>query len=123
MKTKTILVCGGRKYGNKERLWQIMDEIVNCSPDNPLGDHCRIIHGGATGADVLADQWAACNWKDLKMYPANWLKYGRMAGAMRNQQMLDEEEVDLVVAFPGGKGTADMVRRARAAGIEVREVS
>lgn len=57
------------------------------------------------------------------MYPANWLKYGRMAGAMRNQQMLDEEEVDLVVAFPGGKGTADMVRRARAAGIEVREVS
>jgi hypothetical protein len=42
---------------------------------------------------------------------------------MRNQQMLDEGRPTLVVAFPGGRGTADMMRRARVAGIEVIEIS
>jgi len=42
---------------------------------------------------------------------------------MRNQKMLDDNKVDLVVAFPGGKGTADMVERAKKANIEVREIS
>lgn len=120
---RTILVCGGRKYGNKDRLWAVLDALVNCSEENPLGDHVRIIHGAALGADVLADQWATCNWKTVQMFPADWNKHGAMAGPIRNQQMIDEGKPDLVVAFPGGAGTADMVRRARAAGIEVMEVS
>jgi hypothetical protein len=45
------------------------------------------------------------------------------AGPIRKQQMLDEGKPDLVVAFPGGRGTAHMVRIARAAGIEVIEAS
>jgi len=52
---------------------------------------------------------------------ANWAELGRKAGPIRNQQMLDEGKPNLVVAFPGGRGTADIVRRARAAGIEVVE--
>ena len=49
--------------------------------------------------------------------PADWTKHGKAAGPIRNQKMLDECP-DLVVAFPGGKGTADMVRRAMKAGID-----
>lgn len=45
---------------------------------------------------------------------------GKAAGPIRNQRMLDEGKPDLVVAFPGGRGTADMVRRAKAAGVPVR---
>jgi len=44
---------------------------------------------------------------------------GRRAGAIRNQEMIDEGKADGVVAFPGGKGTEDLVRRAEAAGLTV----
>jgi hypothetical protein len=54
--------------------------------------------------------------------PADWKAHGRAAGPIRNQRMIDEHRPELVVAAPGGRGTADMVRRARAAGIEVFEI-
>ena len=53
---------------------------------------------------------------------ADWEKLGRKGGPIRNQLMLDEGRPDLVVAFPGRRGAADMVRRARTACIEVIEV-
>lgn len=47
---------------------------------------------------------------------------GRAAGPIRHQRMLDEGMPDLVLALPGGRGTADMVRHATLAGVEVIEV-
>lgn len=55
-------------------------------------------------------------------YPANWSKYKKKAGPIRNQQMLDEGKPDLVVAFSGGTGTADMVHRAKVANVKVIEI-
>ena len=55
----------------------------------------------------------------VERFPADWSEYGKAAGAIRNQQMLDEGTPDLVVAFPGGNGTLDMVRRSQRAGIKV----
>jgi hypothetical protein len=81
-----------------------------------------IIHGGARGADALADQWAVCNWLMPEVYPADWDKHGRAAGPLRNQRMLDEGKPDLVVAFSGGSGTTDMVRRARKTNVRVIEI-
>ena len=81
-----------------------------------------IIHGAAKGADSLASEWAALNEVKEEVFPADWKTHGRAAGPIRNQQMLDEGKPDLVIAFPGGRGTADMVKRARKAGIEVMEV-
>jgi hypothetical protein len=87
-----------------------------------------LIHGGATGADTLAGYAAetldvsfGATWGVVK-YRADWKKHGKAAGFKRNQQMLDEGKPDLVIAFPGGKGTADMVRRAEAAGVRVERV-
>jgi hypothetical protein len=77
-----------------------------------------LIEGGASGADRLAGQWAAEHDVPTLRMNADWKKYGRGAGHIRNQQMLDEKP-ELLVAFPGGKGTADMVRRARKAGLPV----
>jgi hypothetical protein len=87
------------------------------SPDRDV-----IIYGGAYGADRLAREWAEEHCLGSECYPADWTKYGRAAGPIRNKQMLVEGKPDLVVAFPGGPGTADMVRQARAAGIRVIEV-
>lgn len=112
-----VLVCGGRDFSDRERFdWT----MVQCGL---FGDVVTvIIHGGAPGADQMAGQWALDHGVPAEVYPADWQAHGKAAGPIRNQRMLDEGRPDLVVAFPGGKGTADMVRRAKAAGVEVIEV-
>lgn len=76
-----------------------------------------LIAGGASGADTLVKTLARTFRVTLEEYPADWKTYGRAAGPMRNQRMLDEGKPDAVLAMPGGRGTADMVRRAEKAGI------
>lgn len=116
-----VLVCGGRKFGVNN-----MDEIVaffKCMHSiNDSQAIKKIISGGASGADALAREWAEVNSIPFKEYPADWRHYGRSAGIRRNQQMLNEEDIDLVVAFPGGVGTADMVQRALANDINVLRI-
>ncbi len=70
----------------------------------------------------MAGEWADCNWVQSKEYPAQWEKYGRRAGYLRNKQMLEEGKPELVIAFPGGVGTRMMVQLAKTAGVEVIEV-
>lgn len=112
-----VLVCGGRDYTNYAAVARALDAVRAESPID-----C-IIHGNARGADTCAANWAYGR-RDLGVrcfaVPAQWAKYGKRAGPIRNQQMLGMG-VDLVVAFPGGDGTRDMVRRARAAGVKVHE--
>jgi len=112
-----ILVCGGRTYNNKDKVNEVLSSIHKEKPITVL------IHGAAKGADTLAGYWARENNIKEKQYPALWNTHGKAAGIMRNQKMLDDNKVDLVIAFPGGKGTADMVERAKKANIEVREIS
>jgi hypothetical protein len=71
----------------------------------------------------MAEWWAKAVGLPCDVYQADWVGLGRKAGPVRNQRMLDEGKPDLVVAFLGGKWTADMMRRAREAGIEVIEVT
>ena len=82
-----------------------------------------VIAGGARGADTLGAEWAKGQGIPCEVYMADWEGLGRKAGPIRNQRMLDEGKPDLVVAFPGGRGTADMVRRAHAAGLAVLVIS
>lgn len=113
---KSVLVCGGRHYEDFEQVCAILDGI---HAETPIG--C-IIEGGAYGADRLAARWACLRRIPNKRFSADWAKYGRAAGPRRNQQMIDEGKPDLVVAFPGGTGTADMMARAKAAEIMVVEI-
>lgn len=117
-----VLVCGGRDYSDKASVYAALDTLAGVTEATPLGVPITVIHGGARGADSLADGWSADNWNQTIRFPADWNTHGKAAGPIRNQQMLDEGKPDLVVAFPGGAGTADMVRRARKAGVEVREI-
>ncbi len=148
-----VLVCGGRKFGEclphrgmsageieadtaravrqrnivKRRLYELCDEY-GCwqAPDaygNQLPGDILIIHGGAKGADRIADEWAVVNWTLLEEYKADWDTHGKAAGAIRNRQMIIEGKPDVVLAFPGGPGTANMVKQARAHGIRVIEVN
>lgn len=82
-----------------------------------------IIEGGAHGADHLAHAWAAERRVAHEQYAADWENQGSFAGPARNKRMLDEGKPDLVIAFPGGRGTADMVKKARRAGVQVVEIA
>lgn len=77
-----------------------------------------LVHGAARGADSLSAYiWSGWG-RAVEAHPADWVKHGKAAGPIRNQEMLDSG-VDLLLAFPGGKGTADMISRCRKAGVPV----
>mgnify|MGYP001581890289 CR=1 FL=1 len=111
-----VLVCGGRNYNDAMTLDSWLGSIHKSDGIE------LIIHGAARGADLLAGIFATHAGIPVLTFAADWARLGRKAGSLRNQQMLDEGKPDLVVAFPGGRGTADMVQRARDAGVRVIEV-
>lgn len=118
-----ILVCGGRNYADRARVFGVLDAI-----GADIITH--IIQGGADGADALAREWALARCVPLTTYPANWSKYGKRAGPIRNHQMAKEERARKtlhgatvrVLAFPGGRGTRHMANLAREVGLSVTEV-
>jgi hypothetical protein len=115
-----VLVCGGRNYGktDNEIDW-FFYYMNNLHSDVTI---TKVVSGAAPGADSLAVGWAIANHLEYAEYPAQWSKYGKKAGPLRNKQMLASEEIDLVIAFPGGNGTDDMVSQARYKGVEIRRV-
>jgi hypothetical protein len=114
-----ILVCGGREFRDSDALDAFLDAI-HLGSRGPVD---LVIHGAARGADTMAGQWAERRGIACIAYEADWEHEGRAAGPIRNKQMLDEGILDLVIAFPGGRGTRNMVRQARARGFEVLEVA
>lgn len=110
------IVCGGRDYRNGVHLHNEMNKL-----------HTRykftcIIEGGARGADELASCWADYNQIPKETYPAQWKRYGRSAGRRRNKQMIEEGKPDIVIAFPGGPGTRNMIIQATQARLLVEVV-
>lgn len=84
-----------------------------------------VIHGDARGADRLAAEIALDLGYSVKPYPANWDKYGKSAGPIRNQHMLDDNpDIELAFAFHNdlgkSKGTKDMVERLKKAKVPVK---
>jgi hypothetical protein len=130
-----VLVCGGRKYREREKVFVVLAGLHR--DHGPL----TVIQGGATGADALAREWCyrftgrvrminePAEWDDLSHPDARIVtrrdgsQYDANAGSRRNQRMIDDWQPDLVVAFPGGSGTADMIRRAEKAGVQVQRVN
>jgi hypothetical protein len=112
-----VLVCGGRDYQDMRELFGVLDGI---HAKTPIG---LVIHGAYRGADTLAAEWAKSRGVRELPFPADWNAHpGGAAGPIRNSRMLAEGGPDLVVAFPGGSGTADCVRKAERAGVPVRRI-
>ena len=111
-----VLVCGGRDFSDTAFAYRTLNRL------HKERGFDVVIEGDARGADRIAGYWARRLGVDDLKFRADWDAHGRRAGPIRNQRMLDEGRPDLVVAFPGGRGTADMTRRAREAGIEVIEL-
>lgn len=106
------IVCGGRDYKDGARVSRILEAAVE-----RLGVDA-IVQGGAAGADRLAKEWAIHRKIQCETFYADWDTHKKAAGPIRNSKMLTVG-AEICFAFPGGAGTADMVRQATKAGLRV----
>ena|SRR5271156_3821389 len=109
-----ICVTGGRHFDETAYIFAVLD-----------AHHVEVlIHGDCpTGLDHWADEWAKARQIPVRKFPADWDKFGRAAGPIRNQQMVDSGEMDYLLMFPGGRRTYDMYDKAQKAGIPIRHLS
>ena len=118
-----VLICGGREFNDWDFLNDTLYDIFN---EIGLGaSKLVIIHGGARGADSLAGRFAKEYGIEVEEYPVTkeeWKTLGKGAGHIRNAKMLHNGNPSLVIAFPGGNGTRNMVDIARKAGVTVKEI-
>lgn len=111
-----VLVCGGRDYADRTGLFMELDRL------HAAWCFEVVIEGEARGADTLAREWAESRGLPVEKYPADWARDGRAAGPIRNRRMLVEGKPDMVIAFPGGRGTDNMLAQAITAGVSTWEV-
>lgn len=115
-----ILVTGSRDWTSEE----LIDLVVSLLPANSI-----VVHGACRGADTIAGVLASKRGHEVREYPADWTSYGRAAGHIRNQEMLDREHrenepIDAVFAFheaiyTSSRGTLDMCKRAEKTAIKI----
>lgn len=115
-----VIVCGGRNYNDKRVMIRVLDALrVEASIE-------FVVTGGQRGADTIGLQWAdyrgVPNAKE-EVTKEEWAQRGKAAGPIRNRRMLHKYTPDLVIAFLGHDGTADMVKQARKANVMVATVS
>lgn len=114
-KDLVLIVCGGRYYDRRKMVFDTLSAIhekyiIKC-----------IKHGGCSGADSLADEWARVNGVMVEVFEAFWKQEGKAAGPIRNMKMA-KSGADLCVVFPGSVGTANMMKCARECSIPVINV-
>lgn len=117
-----VLICGGRDFEDYIMFNNVMSKLPQML-NGQLDKSFCVIEGGATGADRLARNWARLGGQPHMCMDANWGFYGMGAGPVRNGWMLKHAQPHVVVAFPGGNGTKDMMNQAVKAGITVYDVA
>jgi hypothetical protein len=110
-----VLICGDRNWNN----FKLIEAFIITLPKST-----KIVEGDCRGADKISGYLARKHGLEVIPVPAKWELYGKAAGPIRNQEMIDKYKLDLVVAFhnhiESSKGTKDMIERAKKAGIEFR---
>ena len=106
-----LAIVGSRSFNDYDLLETWADSIFYMQDT----DEKFVVSGGASGADSLAEQYTNTHITTLIKFPAEWNKYGKSAGFIRNQQIVDN--CDMVLAFWDGesRGTADTIAKAKKA--------
>ena len=109
-----VIIAGTRDFADYVLLCSFADEALAGMDD------IEIVSGGARGADALGERYAREHGYALKVFPAEWKKWGRAAGPIRNGQMAGY--ADALIAFWDGRsaGTRDMIRKAEDRGLRVQ---
>ena len=112
-----VIIAGTRDFRDYDLLKKYCDYML--SQKTQSGEEIRIISGGAKGADALGEEYARERGFIIVRYPAEWEKYGRQAGPMRNREMA--ANADALIAFwdDKSKGTKNMIEEAKKRGLKV----
>jgi hypothetical protein len=102
-----VVITGGRDFADRDLLFAVLDDI-----HDTRGPITLIRNGGMTGADALSSRWAYERQVDTECVGALWGQYRKRAGPIRNEWMISRG-TDVLVAFPGGRGTANTIEIAR----------
>lgn len=113
-----IAVTGGRNHENSQLVFDVLYNVKHSI--ETVGAKIFLIVGGARGADEQAEAWGVYNNVAMKVFHADWDRYGNSAGPARNRQML-MSGIDRLCAFPGGRGTSDMMKICKNTGVWVVE--
>lgn len=116
---KRILVCGGRHFDNYGVLELALDSVLHQL--DITYDECEIVEGGCKGVDILAYKYAKNHGIRVTQFNADWGKFGKAAGPIRNSEMITyvgESDYPILVAFVSdtSKGTLDTVNKAKSNG-------
>lgn len=115
-----VIIAGSRTFDSRqaEVLSAIKELALTLS--QPVTE---VISGGAAGVDSLGEFWA--KWQEVSIpvrrFPADWEKFGRSAGAIRNKQMAENADALLLIWDGESLGSADMKRQATELGLEIVE--
>jgi hypothetical protein len=119
-----VCVTGGRDFVDTGECAEVLDFLCSF-----YGDDLRVMHGDARGLDRAFAAEARARGVRIKAFPADWYRHPKAAGPIRNGEMVRYLQMCAskghsvqVIAFPGGTGTADMIRQAERAGIAVDQV-
>lgn len=117
-----IIIAGSRNFNDYYKMLKVLDEfgvhLINTI------DPIEIVSGHARGADRLGEKFARAWGYPLKIFVADWAKYGKVAGPIRNERMAkyaSEADRGILIAFPVGesKGTRNMIKLAKEYGLEI----
>jgi hypothetical protein len=111
-----VIIAGGRDFGNSDILFKNCDEILKEYKD------IEIVSGTANGADKMGEYYARQKGYQVKKFPAQWEKYGKSSGYIRNKEM--SEYGDILIAFWDGssKGTKNMIELAESKNIQTHVI-
>lgn len=115
-----VIVCGGVDFSDRDLCFTQLEKLLS------QYENVEIVSGHARGADSLGEEYAREHQLSLKEFPAEWKKYGRAAGPIRNREMLKYamEAKPVIIAFWDGesRGTKNMINQGEKAGAEVHIV-
>lgn len=118
-----IIIAGGRDFLDYLKMYTEMNAIIQT-----IHDDVEIISGCAKGADTLGMRYAAVMKIYCAKFPADWDKFGKRAGFIRNEEMakysISDNSKGVLVAFWDGKskGTANMIKLAEKYGLETHVI-
>lgn len=112
-----VIIAGTRDFNDYAFLKKNLDYFLQGI--NPNNEEIEIVSGNARGADKLGERYAKEHNLPVKLFPANWDKYGKQAGYLRNQEMANYSDVLIAFWDEKSKGTKHMIDIAKKQGLTV----
>lgn len=109
-----VIIAGGRDFNNYQKLKDFCSKILKDKTD------IEIVSGKAKGADSLGEKFAKKNNYPIAEFPADWNKFGKKAGFIRNKDMA--EYADALIAFwnKESSGTKHIINIAKQNNLKIR---